>query len=245
MPATTPKCLPSCSFCRFAFWSIHRSFCTRILGFGRWIAAVAFVVRPRFISHNSDGNRCRGLMLGALYWLMLAAGYRSLGGTRCAREPRLPLRLPSFLSAGFWLPALGRSAASCRYSNVTTGELGRTTANLFLHWWKLTSAFSLPILDSRAGNPLDAAQHSFGAASWLALIAGLLSLPFCQERGKTRSAWCHWQRTLSHWPCLQCLLPSLNLIWQALLSALSACSNIPAVFCYIATYWRPPRRRPP
>ena len=200
-----------------AFWSFTALF-VRSSG-GRWIAAVASL-SALVISHNLMAIAAVGML--ALYWLMLAAGYRSLGGMLRTGTAVL---VAFILTAGFWLPALA-DLQHVQSSNVRWGA-GRLS-DLFLHWWKLTG-FQSPLLDSRAGNPL-MPLNTFGAASWLALIAGLLSLPF--SKNAARQAWAIGSGLFSL-AMLAMSSPVSEPLWH-LLSALSM-FQYPGRFLLIAT----------
>ena len=157
--------------CFWAFTALHRR-----QHAGLWVAAIAAAV-ALVLSHNLIA------MVGAfslfVCMLLLAFGYRRTDGLlRCA----IAAAVAALLSAAFWLPALG-DLPLVQTENAQSGvsKLG----SLFLHWWQFTGVQS-PILDSRAGNPLRPI-NTFGAAAWLALFGGLLSVTFA--RGKERRGW--------------------------------------------------------
>ena len=157
--------------CLWAFTALHARSSAR-----NWVAAIlSFAVLV--VSHNLMAMA--GVAVLFVYWLMLAAGYRKPDGlVRCAGAAAVT----ASLSAGFWLPALA-DLPLVQFEN-TQKRLGHFS-NFFLHWWQLIG-FQSPILDSRAGNPL---RHlnTFGAATWLALAAGLLSVLFAT--GRERRVW--------------------------------------------------------
>ena len=119
-----------------------------------------------------------GAVVLAFYWLLLAIGYRRTGGLlRCA----LAALLAALLSAGFWLPALV-DLSFVQIENARQGFFHYS--GHFLRLWQLFT-FQSPVLDSRAGNPpIPLNTLGFGAASWVALLAGLVSLPFASRRNQ-------------------------------------------------------------
>ena len=152
--------------CLWAFTALHTQSRVRY-----WLAAVVASI-ALVLSHNLMAMAGVGVL--ALYWLLLAVGYRKPGGLlRCA----LAALLGALLSAGFWLPAL----ADLPLVQIDNSQEGIAHySNYFLRWWQLFS-FQSPVLDSRAGNPLSP-LNSFGAASWLAVAAGLASTLFAARR---------------------------------------------------------------
>lgn len=141
-----------------------------------WVAVIA-TTAALVLSHNLIAF-AGGLMLLA-YWLLLAIGYRNRDGLlRCAAAGAVA----ALLSAGFWLPALADLPhVQSENAQLGVGKLG----DLFLNWWQITGV-QTPILDSGAGNPLRPI-NTFGAATWLALTAGLLSVPLAT--GRERRVW--------------------------------------------------------
>ena len=138
-----------------------------------WLAAVVTLTALVF-SHTL--MTMVGACILALYWLLLAIVYRRPAGLlRCA----VAALLAALLSAGYWLPALA-DLTLVQIDNARHGYFH--FSSYFLEWWHLFS-FQSPILDSRAGNPLmPLLSLGFGAASWLALAAGLASLYFVSRR---------------------------------------------------------------
>ena len=159
--------------CLWAFTALHMQSRVRY-----WLAAVASLVALVF-SHNLTAVVGAGVL--ALYWLLLAAGYRRPDGLlRCA----LAALLAALLSAGFWLPALA-DLSLVQIDNGTKGHF--YFGNHFLNWWQLFR-FQSPVQDSHAGNTLlPLTSLGFGAASWLALAAGLASSLFAA--GRERRGW--------------------------------------------------------
>ena len=152
--------------CLWALTALHTQSRARY-----WLAAVGALAALVF-SHNLTAMVGAGVL--ALYWLLLAAGYRRPDGLlRCA----LAALLAALLSAGFWLPALA-DLSLVQIDNARAGIFH--FSNRFLHWWQLFS-FQSPVLDSRVGNPL-IPPITFGAASWLAVAAGLASSLFVARR---------------------------------------------------------------
>lgn len=150
--------------CLWAFTSLHAR--SRIRN---WLAAVLSLTALVF-SHTLLAMI--GAAVLAFFWLLLAIGYRRLDGLlRCA----LAALLAALLSAGFWLPAL----ADLNLVNIEGARIGPFHYSIhFLNLWQLFSFPSL-VLDSRAGNPLMPLNTlGFGAVSWAALLAGLVSLFF-------------------------------------------------------------------
>ena len=157
--------------CLWAFTALHAQ--SRIR---HWVAAVGALAALVF-SHNLTTMVGAGVLY--IYWLLLAAGYRKPDGLlRCA----LAALLAALLSAAFWLPALA-DLSLVQIDNARGGiyHFSRT----FLLWRELFS-FQSPFLDSRSGGLLKL-PYTFGAASWLAVTAGLVSLLFAAR--KERRAW--------------------------------------------------------
>ena len=154
--------------CLWAFTALHMRSRIRY-----WLAAVVTLTALVF-SHTL--MTMVGACILALYWLLLAIVYRRPAGLlRCA----VAGLLAALLSAGFWLPALA-DLTLVQIDNARHGYFH--FSNYFLDWWQLFSFQSL-ILDSRSGNPLTPLLTlGFGAASWLALAAGLVSLYFISRR---------------------------------------------------------------
>ena len=148
--------------CLWAYTALHREALVR-----NWIAAVASLTLL-VLSHNLTAMLGAGIL--SLSWLLLGAGYRQPAGLlRCA----VAALLAALVTAAFWLPALADT-------NLVQIDKARTGyyyyGNHFLDWQALFAVHS-PILDSRAGDPLKP-PVTFGAASWIAVAAGLVSLPF-------------------------------------------------------------------
>ena len=138
-----------------------------------WLAAVVSLTALVF-SHTL--LTMVGASVLALYWLLLAIGYRRPAGLlRCAGAALLA----ALLSAGFWLPAL----ADLTHVQIENASLGPFHySGHFLKLWELFTFQSL-VLDSRVGNPLMPLNTlGFGVASWVALTAGLVSLFFASRR---------------------------------------------------------------
>ena len=154
--------------CLWAFTALHMRSRIRY-----WLAAVVTLTALVF-SHTL--MTMVGACILALYWLLLAIVYRRPAGLlRCA----VAGLLAALLSAGFWLPALA-DLTLVQIDNARHGYFH--FSNYFLDWWQLFSFQSL-ILDSRSGNTLmPLLTLGFGAASWLALAAGLVSLYFISRR---------------------------------------------------------------
>ena len=152
--------------CLWAFTALHKEARARY-----WLAAVGALVALVF-SHNLTAMTGAGVL--TLYCLLLAVGYRKLDGLlRCA----LAALLAALLAAAFWLPAL----ADMPLVQIDNGRKGVFDfSDSFLNWWQLFSLQS-HVLDSRAGNPL-MEPASLGAASWLALAAGLVSSLFVTRK---------------------------------------------------------------
>ena len=154
--------------CLWAFTSLHARSRTR-----NWLAAV-LSLNVLVFSHTL--LTMIGAAVLACYWLLLAIGYRRPSGLlRCA----VAAMLAALLSAGFWLPAL----ADLNLVGIEGARIGPLHFSIhFLGWWPLFSFPSL-LLDSRAGNPSrPLTTLGFGAASWAALLAGLVSLFFVSRR---------------------------------------------------------------
>ncbi len=197
----------------WAFTALH----ARKSGF-TWVAAILSLA-VLILSHMLMAM-VGVLVLGA-YWLFLGAGYHNTAGlTRCAAAAIAV----ALLSAGYWLPALA-DLPFVQYGNARL-RLAHYS-EFFLHWWQLFGIQS-PIMDSRAGNPLNPID-SFGAASWLALTAGLLSVPFAA--GRTRRVWC-LAGALFSLAALALASPISQFIWEAL-PALSI-YQYPSRFLYVA-----------
>ena len=138
-----------------------------------WLAAVITLTALVF-SHTVLAMVGTGIV--ALYWLLLAIGYRRTPGLqRCV----VAALLAALLSAGFWLPAL----ADISYVQIENARHGHFQySRHFLNWWSLF-IFQSPFLDSRAGDPLiNLINLGFGPASWLALGAGIVSSIFISRR---------------------------------------------------------------
>ena len=138
-----------------------------------WLAAVVSLTALVF-SHTL--LTMVGASVLALYWLLLAIGYRRPAGLlRCAGAALLA----ALLSAGFWLPAL----ADLTHVQIENASLGPFHySGHFLKLWELFTFQSL-VLDSHVGNPLMPLNTlGFGVASWVALTAGLVSLFFASRR---------------------------------------------------------------
>ncbi len=154
--------------CLWAFTALHTQSRARY-----WLAAV-ITLAALILSHNLMAMVGAGIL--TLYWLLLAAGYRKPHGLlRCA----VAALLAALLSAGFWLPALA-DLSLVQIDNARQGFFHYS--NHFLSWSDLISVQSF-VIDSRAGNALKP-PITFGAASWLAVAAGLSSSLFviCKER---------------------------------------------------------------
>ena len=152
--------------CLWAFTALHTQ------ARARYWAVAAISLAALVVSHNLMAMA--GAVILALYWLLLAVGYRNPAGLlRCA----LAALLGALLSAGFWLPAL----ADLPLVQIDSAQQGLVHySNYFLRWGQLIG-FQSPVLDSRAGNPLRQI-NTFGAASWLAVAAGLASVLFAARR---------------------------------------------------------------
>ena len=136
-----------------------------------WLAAIVAIAGLAF-SHNLTAMTGGGVL--ALYLLLLAIGYRRLDAlVRCA----LAALVAALVSAAFWLPSL----ADLTFVQIDNArEEFFHFSNHFLSWQDLFAVQS-PVLDSRAGTPLKP-PVTFGAATWLALFAGLVSVPFAARR---------------------------------------------------------------
>ena len=157
--------------CLWAITALHAHFSVRNL------AAATVSLAALVVSHNLMAMA--GMAILFVYWLMLAAGYRKLDGLiRCS----VATAVAALLTAGFWLPALA-DLPLLQFEN-TLKRLAHFST-FFLNWWQLIG-FQTPVLDSRAGNPLRP-LNTFGAATWLALTAGLLSVLFAV--GRERRVW--------------------------------------------------------
>ena len=155
--------------CLWAFTALHMQARAR-----NWLAAVGAMAALAF-THNLTAMTGAGVL--AVYWLLLAIGYRRADGlARCA----LAALVAALLSASFWLPSL---------ADLTLVQIDNARqeffhfSNHFLSWPDLFAVQSLA-LDSRAGTPLKP-PVTFGAATWLALAAGLISVPLA-ARGPGR-----------------------------------------------------------
>lgn len=199
--------------CLWAFTALH----ARLSGL-HWVTAIV-TLAALVLSHVLIAMV--GVLILAAYWLVLAAGYRNGAGlARCAAAAAVA----ALLSAGYWLPALA-DLPFVQYENA--GLRLAHYSEFFLDWWQLFGIQS-PIMDSRAGNPLNPFD-SFGAASWLALAVGLLSVPFVA--GKLRRVWCLAGAFFS----LAILLlasPTSRFVWEAL-PALSV-FQYPSRFLFVA-----------
>ena len=154
--------------CLWAFTALHAR--SRIRN---WLAAVLSLTALVF-SHTL--LTMIGAAVLAFYWLLLAIGYRRPPGLlRCAAAALLA----ALLTSGFWLPAL----ADLDLVSIEGARVGPFHFSIhFLELWQLFSFPSL-LLDSRAGNPLMPLNTlGFGAASWTALLAGLVSIIFVSRR---------------------------------------------------------------
>ena len=157
--------------CLWAFTALHFRSSAR-----NWLAATVLLA-ALVISHNLMAMV--GVAVLFVFWLSLAAGYRSLEGLlRCSAAATVA----ALLSAGFWLPALA-DLPLVQFEN-TQQRLAHFSTYL-LHWWQIIGIQS-PLLDSRAGNPLRP-LNTFGAATWLAVAAGLISLLLAT--GRQRRIW--------------------------------------------------------
>ena len=152
--------------CLWAFTALHMQGRPR-----NWLAAVAALAALAF-THNLTAMT--GAAVLALYWLLLAIGYRRVDGlARCA----LAALTAALVAAAFWLPSL---------ADLTLVQIDNARqeffhfSNHFLSWQDLFAIQSL-VLDSRAGTPLKP-PVTFGAATWLALLVGLVSVPFAARR---------------------------------------------------------------
>ena len=155
--------------CLWAFTALHRQGRLR-----NWLAACVSLAALVYI-HNLSAMIGASILL--LYWSLLAVGYRRPEGLlRCAAAALVA----ALMSAAFWLPAIA-DLPYVRSENVQAGyfEFNRH----FLDFQQLFS-FQSPVLDGRNGNPLTPIL-TFGAASWLALFAGLAALLFA-GRGERR-----------------------------------------------------------
>ena len=154
--------------CLWAITALHARSRTR-----NWLAAVLSLTALVF-SHTL--LTMIGAAVLAFYWLFLAIGYRRPSGLlRCAAAALLA----ALLTSGFWLPAL----ADLDLVNIEGARVG--PFHFSIHFLKLWQLFSFPslLLDSRAGNPLMPLNTlGFGAASWTALLAGLVSIIFVSRR---------------------------------------------------------------
>ena len=160
--------------CLWAFTALHMRSRTRY-----WLAAIASLTALAFTHTQVTLVAAAAL---AFCWLLLAIGYRRPAALlRCIAAALLA----ALLSAAFWLPALA-DLALVQIENAQYGSF-HFSGN-FLSWWRLFSFQSL-VLDSRSGNPLmPLVTLGFGAASWLALTAGLVSVWFVAHR--ERRYWC-------------------------------------------------------
>ncbi len=157
--------------CLWACTALHRQGRLR-----NWLAACVSLAALVYI-HNLSA--LIGASILFLYWLLLAVGYRRPEGLlRCA----VAALVAALMSAAFWLPAIA-DLPYVQSENVREGyfEFERH----FLDFRQLYS-FQSPVLDGRNGNPLTPIL-TFGAASWLALVAGLAGL-FLAGRGE-RLVW--------------------------------------------------------
>ncbi len=152
--------------CLWAFTALYMQGSPRT-----WLAAIGALAALAF-SHNLTAMTGGGVL--ALYWLLLAIGYRRFGGlARCA----LAALVAALVSAAFWLPSL----ADLTFVQIDNArEEFFHFSNHFLSWQDLF-AFQSLVLDSRAGTPLKP-PVTFGAATWLALVAGLISVPLTARR---------------------------------------------------------------
>lgn len=152
--------------CLWAFTSLHRQGLLR-----NWLAACVSLTALVYI-HNLTAMMGASILF--LFWLLLAIGYRRPEGVlRCA----VAALVAALMSAAFWLPSIA-DLPFVQSENVRTGyfEFDRH----FLDFRQLYS-FQSPVLDSRNGNPLSPIL-TFGAASWLALVAGMAGLFFTGRR---------------------------------------------------------------
>lgn len=155
--------------CLWAFTALHRQGRLR-----NWLAACVSLTVLVYI-HNLSAMIGASILL--LYWLLLAVAYRRPEGLlRCA----VAAVAAALMSAAFWLPAIA-DLPFVQSENVREGYFDFDRH--FLDFRQLFS-YQPPVLDSRNGNPLKPIL-TFGAASWLALIAGLVGLLFA-GRGERR-----------------------------------------------------------
>ncbi len=152
--------------CLWALTALHMQARPR-----NWLAAVG-ALAALALTHNLTAMT--GAAVLALYWLLLAIGYRRVDGlARCA----LAALAAALVAAAFWLPSL---------ADLTFVQIDNARqeffhfSNHFLSWPDLFTVQSL-VLDSRAGTPLKP-PVTFGAATWLALLAGLVSVPIAARR---------------------------------------------------------------
>lgn len=152
--------------CLWALTALHMQARPR-----NWLAAVGALAALAF-SHNLTAMT--GAAVLALYWLLLAIGYRRTDGlARCAAAALAA----ALLSAAFWLPSL----ADLTFVQIDNARQAFFHySNHFLSWPDLFAVQSLA-LDSRAGAPLKP-PVTFGAATWLALAVGLVSAPLAARR---------------------------------------------------------------
>ncbi len=197
----------------WAFTALH----VRASGL-HWVAAV-FSLAALILSHILIAMV--GVLVLAAYWLLFAAGYRNTAGLARYAVAAIGAAL---LSAGYWLPALA-DLSLVQYENARI-RLAHYS-EFFLHSWQLFGIQS-PIMDSRAGNPLSPLDF-FGAASWLALTVGLLSVPFAA--GRLRRSWC-LAGALFSLSALALASPVSQFVWEAL-PALSI-FQYPSRFLFIA-----------
>ncbi len=206
-----------------------------------WLAAVGALAALAF-SHNLTAMTGGGVL--ALYWLLLAIGYRRLDGlARCG----LAALVAALVSAAFWLPSL----ADLTFVQIENArEEFFHFSNHFLSWQDLFAVQS-PVLDSRAGTPLKP-PVTFGAATWLALVAGLVSFPFATRRagrywglGGALLALLLLALTLNATELLWEHLPGLSFVqFPSRFLSLAPFGALPAAALAVDA-WRPSRRYAP
>ena len=152
--------------CLWALTALHKRSKARY-----WLAAVGAMTALVF-SHNLTAFVGSGVL--ALNWLFLAVVYRRPAGLLRYAGAAF---VAGLLSAAFWLPAVA-DLSLVQINNAR--EAFYHYSNHFLSWPDLFSVQTF-ILDSRAGTPLKP-PVTFGAASWLAVGAGLVSTLFAARR---------------------------------------------------------------
>ena len=158
----------------WAFTALYFRFRVRF-----WLLAI-FSLAGLVFSHQQQALIGAGTML--IYCLLLATGYRKWDGlARCMAA----VLLAAFISAGYWMPALGDLPLVQVQGELREREFQGTD---FLSWKTLLSVQPF-VWDFRAGNPLTGPHNTFGVAQWLSAVTGLAGTLFWR-RDRRQLIWC-------------------------------------------------------